>query len=319
MANSFSHYGILLTAATSLFCTAGLAPARAAQHDGKPSTGHTRVLAIGPLGDSSGAGRLGFLVADYALEGLNRKGNLRVVNRELIGQVIGELHLQNTGVTDLATAKQVGKLANADYSVYGTVNSCVVTPPEERSTRKGKRPSFSFNPWSASVNASIHCVEVETGVELPGEVVYDGKSSGSNAETVRQAALRDVAYKFANGIIFPVKASVVYITAETKKFAIDAGSDSGVGVGDHFQVYRPGLEIKKNGLVIGRDDIEICQGKVFEVQPGLAFLEAGEYSEPDFFHPVPRWKGDSKKLALIKEGDLAKTIPPNTKQRKTGR
>ncbi len=58
-------------------------------------------------------------LTDALMESVYSTGKIKIVERSKLDKIISELELQNSGIIDDATAKQVGKLAGVDYIVYG--------------------------------------------------------------------------------------------------------------------------------------------------------------------------------------------------------
>jgi TolB-like protein len=80
------------------------------------------VLSFGEVGKGAEKKRLGIIVASEIATDLRRDHALLLVERERIGQVLGELKLQQMVSPDPAQAARIGNLADAQALVIGTVS-----------------------------------------------------------------------------------------------------------------------------------------------------------------------------------------------------
>jgi TolB-like protein len=79
------------------------------------------VLAFAEVGDRAQQRKLGTIVAAEVATVLRRDHGLLLVEREKIGQVLGELRLQQMVAPDTAQAGKIGQLADAQALVIGSV------------------------------------------------------------------------------------------------------------------------------------------------------------------------------------------------------
>ena len=86
------------------------------------------------------------IVQEKLIAGLSKEGKFQIVERENIDKIISEQKLQATGITDVETAVQIGKLANVDAMIFGSV------------TQYGR----TIYP-RAKFNINLRVVNVETG------------------------------------------------------------------------------------------------------------------------------------------------------------
>jgi curli biogenesis system outer membrane secretion channel CsgG len=63
----------------------------------------------------------GTYIAEELVTNLFQLGNFKIVERQLLDKVLGELKVEQTGAIDPATAKQVGKIAGVDAIVTGSI------------------------------------------------------------------------------------------------------------------------------------------------------------------------------------------------------
>jgi curli biogenesis system outer membrane secretion channel CsgG len=68
-----------------------------------------------------GQGQLGNCGTEVLITGLSESEQVRLLERTAINKVLDELKLQHSGVTDAATASQVGRMLNAKYIIIGAV------------------------------------------------------------------------------------------------------------------------------------------------------------------------------------------------------
>ncbi len=61
-------------------------------------------------------------VTDALMEAVYSTGKIRIVERSKLDNILKELNLQNSGLIDDATAKEIGKVAGVDYICYGNLS-----------------------------------------------------------------------------------------------------------------------------------------------------------------------------------------------------
>ena len=61
------------------------------------------------------------IVSERILNRIVNTGKVKVIERNLLGKVLEELKIQNSGVIESAQAKQIGKLAGVDAILTGTM------------------------------------------------------------------------------------------------------------------------------------------------------------------------------------------------------
>lgn len=85
-------------------------------------------------------------------------GQMLVLERKQLNNVLNELKLQFSALFDYDTAKKVGKLMNADYVVLGDAiyDGCQALP---------------YGPYGIPVTIRIRFVELETGVVRTGVII----------------------------------------------------------------------------------------------------------------------------------------------------
>ncbi|OGS45935.1 MAG: hypothetical protein A2539_05750 [Elusimicrobia bacterium RIFOXYD2_FULL_34_15] len=117
------------------------------------------------------------IIQEKLIAGLAKEGKFQVVERQNIDKILVEQKLQATGITDVNTAVKIGKLANVDAMVFGSI------------TQYGR----TIYP-RAKLNVNLRIVDIETGtiassielraaknnwiypIELLNDIVEDGAS-----------------------------------------------------------------------------------------------------------------------------------------------
>ncbi len=97
-----------------------------------------RVVGIPPFtvtSDDPAIGDLAYALADLLMTDLSRSGQIRLVERSRLGEVLRELDLAKSGRVDSATAPQAGRLLQAGRLVLGSIGSM----GDGRSIRLGAR------------------------------------------------------------------------------------------------------------------------------------------------------------------------------------
>lgn len=85
-------------------------------------SGRNVVCAVFQFKDSIEGEKYGDPLASMMMTSLTKTVNIKVVERDRIQKAVKELEFQTSGLSDTATAKEVGKFLNADYLVYGEVS-----------------------------------------------------------------------------------------------------------------------------------------------------------------------------------------------------
>lgn len=115
-------------------------------------------------------------LADALAGALVRTGRLRLVERARVDAALQELQLQQTGLTDSATASKVGKGLNANAVVLGAITSISVRE-EGRSVKIAEKTTRYVD-----VEVEARVVDVETG-----ELLASGRATGK-AESAEKHA-----------------------------------------------------------------------------------------------------------------------------------
>ncbi len=87
------------------------------------------------------------IIQEKLIAGLSKDGKFQIIERENIDKIITEQKFQSTGITDIETAVRIGKLANVDAMIFGSI------------TQYGR----TIYP-RVKLNLTVKIVEVETGI-----------------------------------------------------------------------------------------------------------------------------------------------------------
>jgi len=61
------------------------------------------------------------IIQEKIIAGLSKDGKFQIIERENIDKIIAEQKFQATGITDIETAVRIGKLANVDAMIFGSI------------------------------------------------------------------------------------------------------------------------------------------------------------------------------------------------------
>jgi hypothetical protein len=101
-------------------------------------------------------------VTDIFRNALFKNNMIRMVDRKHHDDIMKELRLQNSGVTNPNTAKAVGELLNADYYIFGTVTRFGQTTITDSTNVVAQVFGMVFK-MEVSTSVAAQMVNVETG------------------------------------------------------------------------------------------------------------------------------------------------------------
>jgi curli biogenesis system outer membrane secretion channel CsgG len=252
--------------------------------------GPKKTIAVMDFENKAGAAsnfRIGSGMAEMLTTSLVNSGRFIVVERQAIQDVLTEQDFGASGRTAQEAAAKFGKILNAQILVRGAV-----TEFSQRSSRGGqgfryKGFSLGMSGGKAHVAVNIRLYDSTTGQILDsqrceGSASSSGLSFGYSesdwavgtstfkstplGEATQQAIdnavyfiimhMQDVPWQ---GQIVTVKGSTVYL---------NCGANSGVKIGDSFNVYRPGEELidPETGISLGSETTMIGRVQVVEVE-----------------------------------------------------
>jgi len=219
-----------------------------------------------------GENRLGSAASDILITELAKSGKFIVVERDKISTIMSEQKLGMTGAIDPTTAAKVGKILGLNAIVTGAISEFgSSTEGSEYLIAQSKRQVVK-------ATVDIRVVDAETGqvlyadsgsglgVKKSGGVLGLGTRAGYD-ESLEQEALRAAIVKFMNNIVVQVEKkpwSCRVADVDGQSIYLNAGSESGMPIGQKLMVLRAGKVIKDptTGLVIGNAEDKIGEMKV---------------------------------------------------------
>lgn len=182
---------------------------------------------------------MGKIVAEWLITAFVREGRFEVVERKLLGEVLEEQKMIETGIVDQDTASEIGKLLGVKVIISGSV------------------------------------AKIQDVVEVNARIVDVTSASIITAESVSNrdiTSLRQLVREMASKIMknFPLEGYIA--KRNNNDIVIDLGRQSGVKPGMTFLVYREGDVVKhpKTGEIIYVSQIEIGTIKIDSVQDKIA-------------------------------------------------
>lgn len=231
-----------------------------------------------------GENRIGGAASDILITELAKSGKFIVVERDKLNSIMAEQKLGMTGAIDPTTAARVGKVLGLSAIVTGAISEFgTTTEGSEYLIAQSKRQVVK-------ATVDIRVVDAETGqvlyadsgsglgVKKSGGVLGLGTRAGYD-ESLEQEALRAAIVKFMNNIVAQVEKkpwSCRVADVDGQSIYLNAGSDSGMTVGQKLIVLRAGKVIKDptTGLVIGN-----AEEKTGEMKITRFFGEDGSVAE----------------------------------------
>ena len=219
-----------------------------------------------------GANRLGTSASDILITELAKSGKFIVVERDKMDKIMAEQKLGMTGAIDPSTAAKVGKILGLNAIVTGAISQFgTETEGSEYLITQSKSQIVKCT-------VDIRVVDAETGQVLyadsgaglskkhTGGVFGLGTRAGYD-ETLEGEALRAAIVKFVNNIVAQVEKkpwSCRVADVDGQNIYLNAGSESGIPIGQKLIVLRAGKVIKDptTGLVIGNAEDKIGEMKV---------------------------------------------------------
>ena len=131
-----------------------------------------QTLAVIDFADKTGygKGRIGTAAADILINYLSESKQFRVIERTQIAKVLQEHKLEQSGITDAATAVKVGKLLNVKLLAYGTVTNFGMREESTEAIIYQKKSQI------AECAVTVRLIDVATG-EILLSKMGDGKAS----------------------------------------------------------------------------------------------------------------------------------------------
>ena len=235
------------------------------------------------------------MATDSIISRLAQTKRFVVVDRQEVDQLLDEQAAQAMAENQ-ALPSAIGSLKGADYLIYGSLASVMVTTREARLPGTSRTVSSRFG----QLEGNIRIVDVQSGDILESrKVSVTQKLAAQDSEERTIALLADA---FAEKVvlnlmnrIYPIKVAAV---GPDGVVYINRGEDGGLSSGEVLEAYRPGAAVidPDTGIPLGTTESTLGQVRVAEVEENRA-------------------KGES--TAALQQGDLLKRLAAN-KDRRTG-
>ena len=210
-----------------------------------------------------------------------------VLGRTDLNEVLKEQDLGASGNVDAKTAAKAGKLAGAKYLLVATVDDFqdyVETATFEGTGRTATKRVFRFSIvgkiYDSSTGKLLESANYQTGNDEFKQIqqersysVKDGELSDEMMVAVAQTSATRIATHVAD-VIFPPKVLIRRDNVVT----INRGEGGGVAVGDIFNVFAQGEELKDpdTGEVLGREEVKVGKVKISQVNAKTSLADIVE-------------------------------------------
>jgi curli biogenesis system outer membrane secretion channel CsgG len=290
------------------------------------------------------------VITDIFTRVLANSKTIVVLEREQLEMLGGEYSINESGMVDMSMAIELGKLAECQYMLLGSVTEL----SEKRSG--GAIPIFG-----ASIGVSNHEAKATLDVRIidvaTTEIILALSESGTSSESATAVAVQG----FAGGSAEIGGLEARAIAAATTRLAhkireelggeyshvlsvagkdvnISIGSGAGVKGGDLYLVYGDGNEVRDiDGTSLGKEKYSFAVLRVrtvnsgysvCDVAPGsgsIGLIERGDKIEPvskgrakelatrkEFVSARPRLKAYNDMLTQLSDGAPAPNVPPSS-------
>lgn len=249
-------------------------------------------IAIADFANKSGASaRVGEGVADMLATSLVKIGKYDVFERQQMSAMLEEQKLGMSGLVTPESAAKIGKLLGVQYVIIGSIN--------QFGQKEGGGAAFGIGlkTQTARVAADIRIVSVESGkITAAGSGQGEETAAGvsiQNAdllptdvkfgsrgfdETIIGKATRKCVDKLVDeiGKVFgSLGAEGKIVRVQDGKVYINLGKDSGIAVGQVFEVMRKGEEMvdPDTGESLGSEDTRVGMVRVTEIREKFCIAE----------------------------------------------
>jgi len=198
-----------------------------------------------------GQGKLGQAATDVFVTELVKTGKFIVIERSQIDQFRKEQNLVSSGMVDASTAVKAGKVLGLNAIVYGVISQFSVSEGYQDYAIYKKRTDV------ADCVIDVRVIDAQTGQILfadtgKGKVESEKKQflgmgeRGNYDQTLSENALRSAIVQLFDNMIqrmseVPWTGKVAAVDSEN--IYINAGTETGLKIGEILTVYRPGKEI----------------------------------------------------------------------------
>ena len=198
------------------------------------------VVDLESQGEKAKSEELGKIAAQWLSTAFVNQGRFDVIERQALVKVIEEQQLGVTGVIDVNTAAQLGRVLGATYIVTGAVIS-----------------------HKQGIDLNVKIIETESAT-----IKVADRLAANNVGTMSNKIGPFVAQLVSK---FPLRGFIIHQKGDA--FILDVGKEVGAKGGMKFEVYREGEIIKHpvSGEILGVEKIPTGTLEVTEVQEKLAF------------------------------------------------
>ncbi|MEE8575534.1 MAG: CsgG/HfaB family protein [Thermodesulfobacteriota bacterium] len=253
------------------------------------AAGLKKVVAVSRFDNKSawrGQWQLDDGMSDQLTDALMQSGQFTVLERETLGDVIGEQDLAASGRTMKSKSARTGKLTSAQILIKGAITEFQSNSSGSGAGIKIRGISLGSKKGEAHVGLIIRMINTTTGEVIASERVEGKAKAGGfnlgldigsvgfgtssfkktplgkatqiaidNAVEIIASTLRELPYQ---GRVIKVSGEEVYLSA---------GERNGASVGDEFRVYTVGEELvdPDTGEMLGSEEEEIGRVKIYKV------------------------------------------------------
>ncbi len=264
-----------------------------------PYSGLKKIVAVSRFENrssyaSNGAAQVGTGMADQLTDSLIQSGAFVVLERQTIGDVIGEQDFANSGRVSKAQSARTGKITAAQVLVKGTITEFSLNNSGSNSGINIAGIKLGGGKSQIHVGLIIRLIDTTTGEVLASRRV-EGKAIGSSSEVGLQFG--NVGFStgssksdpIGKAVQIAIDSAVEFIAAElrgepyrgrvvraTKKsIVISAGGRNNAKPGDEFIVLGVGMEFKdpETGEILGREEEEIGRLRITKVKAKYSFAK----------------------------------------------
>ena len=196
------------------------------------------------------------------MSALVNSGTCEVVERTRLDSVMQELHLQNSGAIEGATAIKFGELSGAQYTVCATLYEANVADFN----------NYLYKGTKARVKLDFRFIDNKTGKILTDKMIEGSKTvsefenSHQNHRTLISRAVSDAAKEIVEELKGTTVGMIVKVSDELAY--IDIGTEMGVAPKDKYIIYRAGETLihPVTGEIMGVEEITIGELVITEAK-----------------------------------------------------
>jgi curli biogenesis system outer membrane secretion channel CsgG len=242
-------------------------------------------VAVSRFEDRTGSGynHIGSGVADMLTTALVKAGKFNVIERQELDKVLDEQKLGASGLVTPESAPKVGKLLGVELLVIGSIS-------EFGKTESKISGGFSLLGGGIKHTNARAVVDIRLINTVTGEIVAAEKEEGEESSTGLAVRYEDIDFdntnswdntdigkacrKAVDGAVELIVKNMAKIPFSGKILKVNAdgtllikpGSESGVSVGQEFDIFRLGEPIKDpdTGLELGAEETKVGHIKVTE-------------------------------------------------------